>query len=313
MKRPFFLTATLAFATFSLPAFALDVAVTIKPLHSLVAGVMSGVGEPSLIVKGAGSPHDYHLRPSDAQNLQDADVIFWVGDELETFMESPLKSLGQKAAVVAMEDADGLHMIKNHEEHEEHEEHDEHEEEEHHDHDEHEHHHGDMDMHLWLDPQNAKAMVGKIAQTLIQHDPQNKAQYQKNAVKMHTRLDQLSHDIGQRLESIHDVPFVVFHDAYAHFEHRFHINVVASVTLSPERMPGAKHLAEVRQTIQNSKAVCVFSEPQFQPKLVKTVIEGSGAKSGVLDPLGASLQEGPDMYFKLLNNLATSLESCLKS
>jgi len=307
MKRPLFLATAFAFATFSLPAFALDVAVTIKPLHSLVSGVMSGVGEPSLIVKGAGSPHDYHLRPSDAQNLQKADVIFWIGDKLETFMESPLKSLGQNAKVVAMEDAAGLHMMKNNEEN------DEHEEEEHNDHDEDGHHHGEMDMHLWLDPQNAKAMVGTIAQTLIRHDPQHKAQYQANAEKMHNRLDEMSHDIGHRLESIRDIPFVVFHDAYAHFEHRFHINIVASVTLSPEKMPGAKHLQEVRETIQKSKAVCVFSEPQFQPKLVKTVIEGSTAKSGVLDPIGATLDEGPDMYFKLLDNIATSLESCLKS
>ncbi|WP_419797825.1 MAG: zinc ABC transporter substrate-binding protein ZnuA [Terasakiella sp.] len=307
MKRPLSLVTALAFATFSLPAFALDVAVTIKPLHSLVAGVMSGVGEPTLIVGGAGSPHDYHLRPSDAQNLQQADVIFWIGDELETFMESPLKSLGQKATVVAMEDAAGLHMIKNHDET------DDHKEEEHHDHDEHEHHHGEMDMHLWLDPQNAKAMVGKIAQTLIQRDPQHKAQYSANAEKMHDRLDQMAHDIGHRLESIHHIPFVVFHDAYAHFEYRFRLNIVANVTLSPERMPGAKHLGEVRHTIQDSKAVCVFSEPQFQPKLVHTVIEGSNAKAGQLDPLGATLEPGADMYFKLMDNIATSLESCLKS
>jgi len=311
MKRPLYLVAALACATFSLPASAIDVAVTIKPLHSLVSGVMANVDKPTLIVQGAGSPHDYHLRPSDAQNLQKADVIFWIGDELETFMESPLKSLGQKAKVVAMEDASGLHMIKNHEEHEEHDEHEEHEE--HEEHDDHAHHHGEMDMHIWLDPHNAKSMVNLIAKTLIEQDPAHKTDYQKNAENLHKRLDQMIQRITTELAPIAKRPFVVFHDAYAHFEHRFHVNAVASVTLSPEKMPGAKHLGEVRETIEKTKAVCVFSEPQFQPKLVKTVIEGSTAKSGVLDPLGAGLDEGPDMYFQLIDNIATSLQDCLGS
>jgi len=305
-------------------ASALDVAASIKPVHSLVAGVMKGVGTPRLIVGSNASPHDYHLKPSDAQALQNADAIFWIGPSLETFLESPLKSLGHKARIVALYKAEGLHMIgeedshdlhDDHEENAKHEEHDDHDDghEEHDDHaGEHDgHDHSGPDMHLWLDPINAKAMVHHIATVLQDIDPVNAKTYQQNAESIEKRLDQLSTEVHERLHPLEGRPFVVFHDAYDHFAHRFHLNVVAEVTLSPERKPGAKRLSEVRHTIAETKAVCVFSEPQFRPKLVETVIEGSSARSGVLDPLGANIQPGPDMYFTLINNLAQSLEDCL--
>lgn len=303
-------------------ASALDVAVSIKPVHSLVAGVMKDVDTPRLIVGGNASPHDYHMKPSDARALQNADAIFWIGPSLETFLESPLKSLGQKARIVALHEAEGLHMIGEEDSHDlhddhEHEEHEKHEEEHHeqeeHAEEEHGHDHSGPDMHLWLDPINAKAMVHHIAHILEEIDPAHADTYHQNAESMEKRLDQLSADIHERLHKLEDRPFVVFHDAYAHFAHRFHLNIVAEVTLSPERKPGAKRLSEVRHTIADSKAVCVFSEPQFRPKLVETVIEGSSARSGVLDPLGANIQPGPDMYFTLMTNLAQSLEDCLGS
>jgi len=305
-------------------ASALDVAVSIKPVHSLVAGVMKGVDTPRLFVGNNASPHDYHLKPSDAQALQNADAVFWIGPSLEIFLESPLKSLGQKARIVALHKAAGLHMIGEedsldlHDEHEHdtgHEDHEDHakHEEEHDDHaDEHDgHDHSGPDMHLWLDPVNAKAMVHHIAANLKAIDPAHATTYQQNAESMEKRLDQLTSDTHERLHPLEKRPFVVFHDAYAHFAHRFHLNIVAEVTLSPERKPGAKRLSEVRHTIAETKAVCVFSEPQFRPKLVDTVIEGSSARSGVLDPLGADIQPGPDMYFTLINTLAQSLEGCL--
>lgn len=304
-------------------ASALDVAVSIKPVHSLVAGVMKGVDTPRLIVGDNASPHDYHLKPSDARALQNADAIFWIGPSLETFLESPLKSLGQKARIIALHEVKGLHMIgeedshdlhdehdhdKGHEDHEDHANHAKHE-----DHtDEHDgHNHSGPDMHLWLDPVNAKAMVHHIAHTLQEIDPAHAETYHQNAESMEERLDKLTADIHEHLHPLEGRPFVVFHDAYDHFAHRFHLNIVAEVTLSPERKPGAKRLSEVRHTLAETKAVCVFSEPQFNPKLVETVVEGSSAGSGVLDPLGADIQPGPDMYFTLINNLSQSLEGCL--
>jgi zinc transport system substrate-binding protein len=298
-----------------------DVVVSIKPIHSLVASVMKGVAEPKLIVEGAASPHTYNMRPSNAAALQNADLIFWVGHGMEAFLEKPLEALGSKASVVTLEDAPGLTKLKFREggvfEPEA--------EEEGHDHghshgaaqehadgeDDGDHDHERNDVHLWLDPMNAKAMAAEIEKQLVQADAEHAATYQKNAAELMGKLDTLDAELKAELSPIKDKPFIVFHDAYQYFEHRYGVKVAGSITVSPETMPGAERVKEIHQKVEDLGATCVFAEPQFEPKLVKVVTEGSKAKSGVLDPEAGALKEGPELYFDMMRGLATSLKTCL--
>lgn len=298
-----------------------EVVVSIKPIHSLVASIMKGVGEPKLIVEGAASPHTYNMRPSNAAALQKADLIFWVGHGMEAFLEKPLEALGSKATVVTLEDAPGLTKLKFREggvfEPEA--------EEEGHDHghnhsagevhadgeDDGDHDHEGNDVHLWLDPMNAKAMAAEIEKQLVQADAEHAASYQKNAAELMKQLDTLDAELRTTLEPIKDKPFIVFHDAYQYFEHRYGVKVAGSITVSPESMPGAERVKEIHRKVEDLGATCVFAEPQFEPKLVKVVSEGSKAKSGVLDPEAGALKEGPDLYFTMMRGIATSLKSCL--
>lgn len=302
-----------------------DVVVSIKPVHSLVSAVMKGVGEPDLIVQGAASPHTYSMKPSNARALEKAKVVFWVGENLEPFLEKPLASLTNGATVVALADAPGVKLLPlreggmfephDHGDHESSEEHHDHagETHDHHEHDHHEHEdeHGHVDMHLWLDPQNAKAMVKQIETTLAKADPENAATYETNAKALAARIDQLDAGLAKALEPVKAKPMVVFHDAYQYFEKRYGLNVVGSITVSPETAPGAERLSEIHGKLAALKASCVFAEPQFQPRLLEVVTAGTSAKSGTLDPEGATLQEGPDLYFQLMQNLTKSVTDCL--
>ena len=290
------------------------VVVSIKPIHSLVAGVMEGVGTPQLLMEGAGSPHSYALRPSQARALDQAEVVFWVGENLEAFLGRPLAALAGDATVVALSDADGLRLLATREggmwgDHGE-EGHGEHELEDEHE-DEHEHDHGEVDMHLWLDPQNAAAMVAAIAAALSAADPEHAAAYAANATKVGADLARLDGEVAATLASVQDRPFVVFHDAYQYFEDRYGLNAVGAITVDPQRAPGAGRLRDIRAELEELDAACVFAEPQFQPALVETVVEGTGANTGVLDPLGAELEAGPDQYAELLLALSRSLVDCL--
>ena len=166
-------------------------------------------------------------------------------------------------------------------------------------------------MHVWLDPRNAAILSSAIAAALIDADPDNAATYRSNAAKLEADLAALEQSLRERIEPVHDRPFVVFHDAYQYFEARFDVNAVGSITVSPEIQPGAARLKELQDTIARVQASCVFSEPQFEPRLVRTVTEGTDAKSGVLDPLGAEIPAGPDHYSELLESLAGSLVECL--
>ncbi|UHS61245.1 zinc ABC transporter substrate-binding protein ZnuA [Agrobacterium vaccinii] len=305
-----------------------NVVVSIKPIHSLVAAIMQGVGEPALIVEGGASPHTYSLKPSNARAIEGADVVFWVGDGLEKFLEKPLHSLAGKATVVELDEAKGVEKLPFREggpfeahDHGEHEGHDhaegddhKHEEEHAHDHshdDGHDHDEGEYDMHLWLDPTNAKAMAVEIEKTLITADPGNAKTYQDNTLKLVDKLDALDAEITATVAPIKDKPFVVFHDAYQYFEHRYGVKTAGSITVSPETIPGADRIKQIHAKVKELNATCVFAEPQFEPKLVNVVIEGTNAKSGTLDPEAGTLDAGPDLYFKLMRGIATSLKDCL--
>ncbi|KAB2704034.1 zinc transport system substrate-binding protein [Ochrobactrum intermedium] len=319
-------SAFLAGATnISLAAEREGVVVSIKPLHSIVSAVMQGVGEPKLIVQGAGSEHVYSLKPSDAEAIEHAKVIFWAGPSMETFLDKPIDTLGEGAKVIALGDADGLTRLKFREggpfeAHDHgHEGHDHGHDDKKHDHaaeaseagHDHDHGHGEYDLHFWLDPQNGKVLATDIAKTMGASDPEHAAQYEKNARDYGEKIDALTREIASELEPVKDKPFIVFHDAYQYFENRFRVKAAGSITVSPEKAPGAARIKEIHDKIKSLGATCVFSEPQFEPKLVKTVIDGTEARTGILDPLGAELKDGPDLYPQLIRNLADSLKTCL--
>ena len=322
------LTITLLSTITFIAQAKINVVASVKPVHSLVSAVMEGIGAPVLIVKGAASPHTYALKPSQAEQIEKADLVFWMGHSLETFLEKPLESLASKAMVVELMDSHGLKKLEmregggfdehDHDDHDEggHKEHEDHSEEEHDNHAEEshdDHGHGKFDVHVWLDPENAKVMANEIMEALKKVDPGNANKYETNTKKVVEKLNQLVAEVSAKLATAKGKGFVVFHDAYQYFEKRFGLKAVGSITVSPEVVPGVKRIKELKTKIKELNALCVFSEPQFKPKLVSTVVEGTKAKTGVLDPLGAAIQNGPKLYFILIRDMANSLNKCLSN
>jgi zinc transport system substrate-binding protein len=365
-----------------------NVVASIKPVHALVAAVMEGVGTPDLIIEGIGSPHTYSLKPSQAQLLQNADLVFWIGQDMEGFLEKPIEAIATNAISVTLMDIDGLIKIKlreggsfenhdhddhadhdddhddhadhdddhddhadhdddhddhadhdddhddhadhnddhddhadhndDHDDHADHDDdHDDHadHDDDHDDHADHDDHddHSDIDLHFWLDPINAKAMVHTIEDALIAADPEHAPTYAANAEQMMGRLDDLVVEVDAALAPVRGQGYIVFHDAYQYYESRFNIAAVGSITVSPEVMPGVKRVSELQAKVRGLGATCVFSEPQFEPKLVSIIIENTDARTGVLDPLGATVAQGPNHYFTLIRNMTKALTDCLSS
>ena len=298
------LATTMLSSSMTLAYADVKVVASIKPVHSLVSAVMEGVAKPNLLVEGAASPHTYSLKPSQAKQLQDADIVFWMSHDLEAFLENSIENIAQKAVSVPLIESHNLTKLNfreggafaahGHDDHDD----------KHDDHDE-------TDPHVWLDPQNAKALVHEIEEQLAKIDPENAEVYEANASIVMKKLDKLTNEIDVDLKPIRSRGYVVFHDAYQYFEKRFGISAIGSITVSPEVMPGAERVRELQEKVRELDATCVFSEPQFQPKLVATVTENTNAGTGVLDPLGASLEDSPELYFKLIRNMANSLKGCL--
>ena len=324
------------------------VVTSIKPIHSLASYVMDGVGKPDVIVDGYNSPHGFSLKPSHAKMLENADLVIWIGEDLETFLEKPLNTIAKKAKNIEVMDLKGIrkldfreknifeghddhghdehkdeHKEHGHDEHkDEHKEHghDEHKDEhkehghdehkdEHKEHDGHEGHaHGEHDPHVWLDPMNAKVIVKEITKQLVQLDSKNSAAYKANSKKALADIDKLTKNIKKDLSK--DLRFVVFHDAYQYFEKRFGIQILGALTVNTDVMPGAEQLSEIREVIEHEKVNCIFSEPQFNPSIIKSIAKDTKVKTGILDPLGAKLDKGKNLYFDLLNDMASSFKGC---
>ena len=334
-KLPFILTIISFLSLFSSVNAEIKVVASIKPIHSLASYLMDGIAKPDLIVDGYSSPHGFALKPSHAKMLQNADIIFWVGEDLENFLVKPLNSIAKKAEKIELMEIKGLEKLKfrernifdGHEGHDEHghdedghkeDDHDEHghdedghKEDDHdeHGHDEHEGHaHGEYDPHIWLDPENAKVILNEMVEHLIENDEKNASTYKKNLKKAQKDLDKLLKKVKSDLNK--DFKSIVFHDAYQYFEKRFDVNVLGAFTVNTDVMPGAEQLAEIREIIEHDKVSCIFSEPQFNPDIINAVAKDMDIQTGVLDPLGATLDPGEDLYFDLIKNMSKSFKGC---
>lgn len=327
-----------------------EVAASIPPIHSLVAQVMRGVGTPALLLPAGQSPHGGQLKPSQVRLLRAAAVIVWVGPSFEQSAAKIIARAHERGArVVTLLERDSIlrlpvregglweaHAHGSHgdddahgdhghdDEHERahdghdhaHDGHDERHEDEHHD-AHHRDHHGDrddwrIDPHIWLSVANARAIVGIVARELARADPANAAQYEANRRAAQARMADTKRALSARLGAVDAAGYVVFHDAYHYFEHAFGLHPLGALTVSPERPPGARRVREIRRAIAARGARCVFSEPQFQPGLARTLASDTGAQTGVLDPLGATLTPGPDAWFALMHGLADGLVECLE-
>ena len=342
LKKIPFILSILSLLTFISPANAeTKVVASIKPIHSLASYLMDGVSKPGLIVDGYASPHGFAMKPSHAKMLQEADLIFWVGEDLESFLEKPLKSIAKKAEKIELMEIKGLNKLKFRERnifdgHDDHGHDDEHKEDDHDDHakkdddhghdddhkedghddehkedghDDHEGHaHGEYDPHIWLDPSNAKVILKEMAEHLIEKDQKNASIYKSNLKKALKDLDKLTKNVKSDLNK--DFKSIVFHDAYQYFEKRFDVNIMGAFTVNTDVMPGAEQLSEIREIIEHDKVSCVFSEPQFNPDIINAVAKDMNISTGVLDPLGATLNPGKDLYFDLIKNMSKSFKGC---
>ncbi|MDB9936275.1 zinc ABC transporter substrate-binding protein [Candidatus Pelagibacter sp.] len=405
MKKIHLISTLIGLLAFSTLAKAdLKVVTSIKPIHSLASYIMDGVGSPGLIVDGYNSPHSFQLKPSHAKMLEQADIIFWIGEDLENFLEKPLATIAKKAEKIELLEIKGIKKLKfrernifeEHEGHDDHgddakkeehddhghdakkeehddhghdakkeehddhghdakkeehddhghdakkeehddhghdakkeehddhghdakkEEHDDHghdaKKEEHDDHghdakkeehDDHEGHgHGEYDPHIWLDPINAKVILNEITEHLIENDSKNAATYKSNLAKALAEIDKLIIDVITETNT--DLSYVVFHDAYQYYENRFNVNILGAMTVNPDVMPGAEQIHEIHEVIEHDNVSCILSEPQFNPDIIKSIAKDTSVKTGVLDPLGANLKPGKDLYFDLIRNMSAS-------
>jgi zinc transport system substrate-binding protein len=311
------LTTCLATLLLSTSALATPkVIASIMPVHSIVSNVMGDVGAPVLLLSGKNSEHSASVSPQQLTDLGQADVVFMIGAGLE----HKLGQISGTEAVkgkkfLALSEVDGVKTLKVREggTFEAHEHEEEHAGEKH-EGEEPEHHEDELmkfDPHVWLDPANTKAMTAAVATELSKIDPENASVYAANATAYLAKIDALATEISGETKPLQNKPVIVFHDAYQYFERAFGLTVAGSISDASAATPSAKRLKEIRDKLAETKAVCVFREPQFDAKYVNVVLEGSNAKQGVLDPMGYDLTPGPNAYAEILRNIATSAKACL--
>ena len=298
-------------ASANVPKVVTDIPIT----HSLVTRVMAGIGMPDLIVDRGASPHEYSLRPSNAASLEVADLVFWISNGLTPWLDDALNTLARNAKVIELMDAKGATVLSfregatfethSHQHKQDEDWHDEHK------HDEDEPATGNVDPHGWLDPYNGRIWLDVIATALSKIDPTNSDIYFANATQAKADIDTVISELEATLAEFRGTNFIVYHDAYQYFEKRFDVLAAGSISLGDVSDPSPARIAEVRKKVEELGIICVFSEPQFNSELVRTVTDGVSVKTRVIDSLGTQFTLGPDFYLNVLRGIAQSMASCL--
>ncbi|HIF9444901.1 zinc ABC transporter substrate-binding protein ZnuA [Photobacterium damselae subsp. damselae] len=293
-------------------AHELNVVTTVQPLNLIVSELTEGVAHSEAILPAGTSPHDYALRPSDVKKIKNADLVIWIGPQLESFLKKVLQGNSKNLALTEQAGIDFRHYGEEDEDHDHH--HDdgmENAEHDHHDHD-HDHHHEGIDPHVWLGPKQAIEVAKVITQQLVKQDPLHKEQYEANLSRFTSEVNQTITQLTTELKPLTGHGYYVFHDGYGYFEEQFGLKNLGHFTVEPDRRPGAKTLISIRQALQDHQAYCVFSEPQFSPAVVDSVVNGTEVKVGTLDPMATGIVAGKGGYVRFLQQLGQSFTKCLK-
>ncbi len=274
---------------------AMTVLSSVKPINLIVQELTNGVAQSSYLIPNGASPHDYALRPSDIKKVREADVIVWYGNDLEPFLDKVIADKKQIITISEFPSVDFYHFDQ---------------------HQENSHSHGDghhhnTDPHFWLGPNESLGVAKEITAQLIKIDPSNKQQYQSNLAIFEDNLAQTVAAISEQLKPVQNKGYFVFHDAYGYFERYFNMNKLGHFTVSPDRKPGAKSLIKIKKSLLNQQAKCVFSEPQFEPVIIKTITRGIDVNKGELDPLAIQQPEKNGAYFMFLSSIGNELFQCL--
>jgi zinc transport system substrate-binding protein len=327
IKNLIFVLTLLIFSTSSISASEkISIITSVKPLHSIVDAIATNSDQVELLVTTNQSPHDYQLKPSQLKAMQNANIIFYFDDNFETFMSSAFDILPPKVRKSSIIEKANLNLLQYresgawdkhlHEGDDGHDDHDAHKDEDddgHDDHDAHkDEHDDDVNLHVWLDPENAKSIVNYVVKELTFINPKNHEIYEENGKRYIEKLNNLDAELKISLSGLQDKPFIVFHDAYQYFERAFNLNAVGSISLRDDiHSVSPNRIKEIKDKIKKTNAECVFREPQFSDRLINTIAEKADIKVGTLDPLGASLQNDKGLYFTLMRELADNFKKCL--
>ncbi|MFK5238712.1 zinc ABC transporter substrate-binding protein ZnuA [Glaesserella parasuis] len=296
-----------------------DVLTTVKPLGFIANAITDGVTETKVLLPTSASPHDYSLKPSDVEQLQSAQLVVWIGEEMETFLEKSIEKL-PKEKVLTLEDVPAIKELVEHSGEEKEDKHDhkhdhKHEHKHSHNHAHHDHSHDghshDEDWHIWLSPKASEHIAEQIAERLSQQLPEQKAKIAENLANFKVTLATKNSEIAKQLEPVKSKGYYTFHDAYGYFEEAYGLKSLGSFTINPTVAPGAKTLNAIKKSIAQKKVQCLFAEPQFTPKVIESLSKGTSAKVGQLDPLGAKIELSKNAYPEFLQSLADQFGVCL--
>jgi zinc transport system substrate-binding protein len=286
----------LLFALLSASVLATPTVLTsIKPIGLIAKDIAKDHAKVDILLPDNASPHGFSLTPSDIRALNDRDLLIWVGPEIEPFLTKTIAGRKNQLQLTALPNIQlrryGSEHVHSHGEH---------------------HHETSIDGHIWLGPEQSVVIADGIKTQLIALDPENKVNYERNFAAFKQKVASQQKAIYAQLKDYTDKNYFLFHDAYGYFEQAFDLKALGNITLTPDRKPGARTLVGIRQKLQAGKVKCIFSEPQFNPSLVETLVVGTNTKIVLLDPMAKNLSLNTHSYTDFLAELTQSFMTCFE-
>ena len=285
-----------AASAFAQPA----VMTTIKPLQFIAAAVMDGIAEPEVLIPSTQSPHYYTLRPSDIRKVSEAQLVLWIGPQMETYLEGFIAQLAQQTILIEAGALPGvtLHEVGHNrvEQAHVHEEAD---------------NHGLYDPHIWLNTGNAELIARSLYEELIVFDPANAARYEENVAGFVEGLRLLEARLRKEVTGLVDGRYALYHNGIQYFEKQFGLEHQFVLVPDHEIQPGIRHLLALRELLEDRPLTCVLEDVNANEATINTVFRDYPVNRVRIDTMGDAIDSGRFAYVRLVENMTLALRHCL--
>jgi len=260
-----------------------SIATTVRPLQLIAESIVGESGTVTSIVGRQDSPHQFVLTPSDRLAIASADLLIWIGPELEVYLADFLNDESRSGSIITVLENPALTIHKINDK---------------------------IDAHFWLNSDNGIALAKEIKDRLIEIDQAQAAQYQSRFESFVAEIETTNRDLTERFSTSHN-NYLVYHNAYQYFERQFGLQHSVALLADPETQPGIQHILRTRELVENSMPNCLLVEPESSMELVTTLTDGMDIRTVSVDHLGYDVLPSDNPYRQLLLQVAESFESCI--
>jgi protein SCO1/2 len=267
---------------------SLRVIVSVKPVHSILSGLLKGVEQPELLVGEGKLPLGYELTSAQVDSLETADLIVWVGPELESFMAGHLAALPEKVRVVTLLDRPELKILPSRRDD------------------------NRRDPYFWQDSRNALILIDLLTKELMLADSSRSHLYKRNRDALFKKVAELDRRLEYGYRGLKGGLVFTYYDTLQYFEQAYALKVAGVLAAFPGEPVSAEKLLGERARLADNWYTCLLTEARMPMPELGLLTDGLTIEQVELDSFGTGFKPGENLYLELMDNNTRLIKQCVQ-